>query len=369
MDAVDENWHAAMHVPQNVTAQTQAKYEQATQAIADYLRSTGKPELSPTGIQRDLQKLIDNPRVGAMALRYRLSKMDRDTLVQLLAQRDDLTAEDVNRTIDYLLSSIQKVVRSPRRLARRATSGAKSQTKSFQSALEDYLSNTHKEALNPEGIKRDLQLLLYDPQLGASKLADRLGQMDESTMIALLSQRSDMTEAEAAETVGRITEVRHQFTSQIRSVQHSIESVIENIFGSIRDYLNSLDRPELNYYGIKRDLQKLFDDPNAGFSALSDRLSQFDRNTIVALLSSHESISERDVNRVIDQIEEARDTVLNKAQSIERQIEDRLHAIRTQTQQQIEDTKKAAEASAWWLFATALISAIVAALGGLVAVV
>ena len=108
MDAVDENWHAAMHVPQNVTAQTQAKYEQATQAIADYLRSTGKPELSPTGIQRDLQKLIDNPRVGAMALRYRLSKMDRDTLVQLLAQRDDLTAEDVNRTIDYLLSSIQK---------------------------------------------------------------------------------------------------------------------------------------------------------------------------------------------------------------------------------------------------------------------
>ena len=188
-------------------------------------------------------------------------------------------------------------------------------------------------------------------------------------MVALLAQRPDMTEAEAAEVVGRITDVRRQVTSQIQSIQQSVESVIDRIFANIRDYLDSLDRPELDYYGIKREVRSLFDDPNAGFSALSNRLSSFDRNTLMALVTSHDRISERDANRVIDQIESARDSVLQRAQNVEQQIESRLQAVKAQTQQQIEDTKKAAEAAAWWLFGTALVSALFAIWGGLVGVV
>ena len=131
--------------------------------------------------------------------------------------------------------------------------------------------------------------------------------------------------------------------------------------------MDSLDRPELNYSGIEHDVRLMMDDPNAGFGAMRDRLSQFDRNTLVALVTSQGSISERDANRVIDQVESARDTVLSKAERIERQIESRLVAIKEQTAKQVEDTKKAAEAASWWLFGTALISAICAAIGGAVA--
>lgn len=369
IDSVEGNWAAAVHAPRQLVDQAQAKYGEATNAIAEYLRSTGKPELSPEGIQRDLQKLIDNPKVGAQAIRYRLSKMDRDTLVQLLSQRGDLSEGEVNSTIDNLLSNIQSVVKSPRRLARRATSQAKSQVKSFESALEDYLYNTNKEELNPVGIKRDLRLLLNDPKLGASKLGDRLSQMDDSTLVALLAQRPDMTEQEAAEVVGRIADVRRQIMAQIQSIQSSIESVFASIFGKIHDFLDSLDRPELDYYGIQRDVRTLFNDPQAGFSALRDRFSQFDRDTLVALVTSNNRVSERDANRVIDQIESAKDTALRRAESVERQIEDRINAVKMQTQKQIEDTKKAAEAAAWWLFGTAVVSAVVAIIGGLVGVV
>ncbi len=367
-NAVEESWMSAMRAPKKLSLQAQAKYDEATTAIAEYLRSTGKPELSPAGIQRDLQKLMDNPKVGAKAIRYRLSKMDRDTLVQLLSQREDMSEAEVNQTIDELLSTIQSIIRSPRRLARRAQATAKSKALSFQTALEDYLSNTDKAELNPEGIKRDLKLLLNDPKLGASKLGDRLSQMDDSTMVALLAQRPDMTEAEAAEVVGRVTDARNQVMEQVRSIQRSIESVVDRIFARIREYLDSLDRPELDYYGIKRDIRTMFDDPQAGFSAMRDRLSQFDRDTLVALVSSHDRISAADANRVIDQVESARDSVIHRAERVEQQIESRLSAIKHQTQQQIEDTKKAAEAAAWWLFGTALVSAIVAAIGGALAV-
>ena len=368
LSSVEQSWTDAMQAPSALTTYAQSKFDEATGTIAQYLRETGKPELSPEGIKRDLQKLIDNPKVGAMAIRYRLSKMDRDTLVQLLAQRNDLNADEVNRTIDSVLSTIQGLVRSPRRLARRATDGTQSQALSFQSALEDYLGNTNKSELNPEGIKRDVKTLLNDPKLGASRLSDRLSQMDDSTMVALLAQRSDMTEAEAQQIVGQIADVRHQIKDQVRSVQHRLEMVVEGIFARIRDFLQSLDRPELDYYGIKRDVRTLMDDPQAGFDALRLRLSDFDRDTLVALVSAHDGIAESDAYRVIDQIESAKDSVLRKAEAVERQVSDRVSHIKAQTQQQVEDAKKAAEVAAWWLFGTALISAIVAAIGGHLAV-
>jgi hypothetical protein len=80
--------------------------------------------------------------------------------------------------------------------------------------------------------------------------------------------------------------VRDEFALQIQKIQERIQSVIDGILGKVRDYLNSLDRPELNYEGITRDVRKLFDDPQAGFDALRDRLGHFNRDTLVALISS-----------------------------------------------------------------------------------
>ncbi len=367
MGSVEDTWASTVHAPQKMSYQAQEKYSQATDAIADYLRSTGKPELSPEGIQRDLQKLVDSPRAGAQAIRFRLSKMDRDTLVQLLAQRDDLDESEISKTIDSLITGIEQVVKAPRRLVRRTRDKATVQTASFQSALENYLRNTDKQSLDPDGLKRDLKLLLNDPKLGASKLSDRIAQMDDSTIVALLAQRDDMTEEEAQAIVGRVADVRNQVVGQLRSIQHSVESALDRIFASIRDYLQSLERPELDYYGIKRDVNTMLDDPQAGFDAMRLRLGQFDRDTLVAIATSHDSISERDAYRVIDQIEAAKNNVLKKAENLERQVESRLSAVKAQTQKQMEDTKAAAEAASWWLFLTAAVSAGAAVIGGIIA--
>ena len=163
-------WRNA-HAPQKVTATAQAKYDEATSAIAEYSAQHRQARAeSYDGIQRDLEKLINHPKAGMRAMRYRLSKMDRDTLVQLLSAREDLNEDEINQTIDSLTASIQSVIKLPRRFARRTQSRALS----FQTAFEDYLSNTDKSELNPDGIKRDLKLLLSDPKLGASKLGDRI---------------------------------------------------------------------------------------------------------------------------------------------------------------------------------------------------
>jgi len=365
INAVEESWHGIRHAPQALAHRAKEQYESVTSTIADYLRNTGKQELNPEGIQRDLNRLFENPQDGAIALRRRLSQVDRDTLVKLLSQRQDLSEQQVNEIIDSVQNSIRNIVRAPRRLATRT----QQRVDTFKAYLEEYLRQTGKEELNPEGIKRDLQLLLHDPRVGVENFSDRLAHFDRSTIIALLKIREDITDEEAARIADNIVSVRDQFVEQVRSIQRGIQDAIDGVFARIRNYLNSLDRPELNYDSIKRDVRIFFEDPQAGFDALRDRLSSFDRDTLVAILSSREDISQEDANRIIDQIERARNTVLQRAERLQREAQRRLEEVKHQAQRQAEETRKAAATAAWWLFATAVVSAIFSALGGAIAVV
>jgi len=362
-DRVEHTWYNVSHAPQQVADQAKEQYDQATSAISEYLRNTGKEELNPEAIQRDLQKLLNDPQAGAIAIRDRLTHIDRDTLVQLLAQRQDLNEDDVNRIIDELQQNIRKVLRAPRRLASRV----QQQTFDFEQAFEDYLRNTGKVELNPEGIKRDLQLMIADPRLGAKNLGHRLGHIDRTTIEALLAQRSDISEQEAKEIVGRIMSVRDQFMEQVQKVQDRIKSVVDGIFGRVRNYLNSLDRPELNYESLKHDIRTLFDDPQAGFDALRDRLSHFDRDTLVAVISSRDDISEADANRMVDQIEGVRNNVLRRAERMQLETQRRIEQLKHEAERQVEETRKAAGVAAWWLFFTALVSGIASAGAGALA--
>lgn len=364
IDRIESVRDNIIHAPQIVADKAKEQYEEVTAKIGEYLRNTNLEELDPEGISRDLTKLFENPKEGALALRDRLSQVDRETLVKLLSQREDLSEEQINRTIDRLQDSIRSIVKSPRRLASRA----QKTVRDFQGSLENYLRNTDKEALNPEGIKRDLQLLFSEPGMGMQSLGDRVKHLDRDTLVALLSQREDISQEEANRIADQIESVRNQIVEQVQMVQDKLQSAIDGIFAKIRDYLNSLDRPELNYEGIKRDFRKVFDDPQAGFDAIKERLGEFDRGTLVALLSSRSDISEADAHRIVDQIEGARDSVLLRSERLQKEAKKRIKQLKHKAKQQAEDAREAAAAAAWWLFGTALTSVVVSALAGAIAV-
>ena len=364
IDRIESVRDNIIHAPQIVADKAKEQYEEITGKIGEYLRSTNLEELDPEGINRDLTKLFENPKEGALAFRERLSQVDRETLVKLLSQREDLSEEQINRTIDRVQDSIRSILKSPRRLASRA----QKTVRDFQGSLENYLRNTDKEALNPEGIKRDLQLLFSEPGMGLQSLGDRVKHFDRDTLVALLSQREDISEEEANKIADQIESVRNQIVEQVQMVQDKLQSAMDGIFGKIRDYLNSLDRPELNYEGIKRDFRKVFDDPQAGFDAIKERLGEFDRGTLVAVLSSRSDISETDAHRIVDQIEGARDSVLLRSERLQSEAKKRIKQLKKKAKQQAEDAREAAATAAWWLFGTALTSVVVSALAGAIAV-
>jgi hypothetical protein len=364
LDQVESVRDSLLQAPQKLAGKAKEQYDQTTQALSDYLRKTNLEELNPESIQRDLYTLLSDPKAGTAALRARLSKVDRDTLVKLLSQRDDLTEEQVNQTIDQIQSSIRSAIKAPRRLANRI----QNQAVDFEANLEAYLRNTNKEELNPDGIKRDLQLLLQDPRSGLSSLGDRASQFNRETFVALLAQRKDITEEEANRIADQVESNFKAVVEQIQQVQKAVQSTIDKGFDSVRNYLNGLERSELNYDGIKQDFNKLFDDPQVGLEALRDRVGQFDRDTLVAVLSSREDISETDANRIIDQIESARDDVLHRVERVQQETQRRLEAIKSKTQKQVIETRKVASSAAWWVFGSALFSLAASASAGFLAV-
>ncbi|MEY2832178.1 MAG: hypothetical protein RLZZ574_1436, partial [Cyanobacteriota bacterium] len=228
----------------------------------------------------------------------------------------------------------------------------------------DYLRSTDKAELSPTGIKRDVELLLNDPRAGAESLKTRLSSFDRSTLVALLSQREDISESDVNQVVDQILEVRDSVMSQLQMVQDKLQSAIDRILAKIKNYLNSLDRPELAYEGIKRDVNVLFNDPQAGFTALKDRFAHVDRDTLIAVMSSRDDISQADAERIVSQIERTRDRALQRAERIQTEAAMRLENAKKQAAEQVEETRQAAATASWWLFFTALISAIASAGAG-----
>jgi hypothetical protein len=366
LDQVETLRDRMLHAPQELAGQAKEQIDQITSKLADYLRNTNVDELNPDGIQHDLQQLLSDPQAGLSALGTRLSHINRETLVQTLSQQGVDEAQ-INRVVDQVLGTLQTIARTPRQVAVRT----RDQIRDFSTDLADYLRHTNREELNPDGIKRDLQRLIQQPRVGAEQLGERLSQVDRGTLVALLSQREDITEDDANQIVDQVVHqvqsIREQVVHQAQKVKDQVQATASKASENVRGYLNDLERPELNYEGIQQDLRKLFDDPEAGLEALRDRLSQFDRDTLVSLLSSRSDISEEQANKIVDQIESARDSVLGRAEQLQAKAEARINALKHQAKEQAEEVQKTAAAAAWWVFGTAITSVATAAIAGVLA--
>ena len=228
----------------------QARLDNQWQRVQEYLKSTGKEELNPEGIKRDLKTLLDNPEAGMWALRSRASKFDRDTLVKLLSQRKDLSEDQVNQLIDSAEESWHSALQAPQKLAQKA----KDQYDQTTTALAEYLRNTGKSELNPEGIKRDLTKLLENPKEGALALRGRLSQVDRDTLVKLLSQRQDLSEEQVNQIIDQVQDTLGSIVKAPRRLAKRVQTQVQDFQAVLEDYLRNTGKDELNPEAIKRDL-------------------------------------------------------------------------------------------------------------------
>ena len=288
--------------------------------MESYLRETNPAELTVESIQQTIQTLLNAPEAGSIAARVGLGQLDRTSLEQVLAERQDLNSDQVNQLIQQVEAVRDRALHAPQELAGQA----KEQLDRITTQIADYLRGTNLEALDPDGIQRDLQQLLSDPQSGLSALGSRLSHLDRDTLVKALSQQG-LDEAQIDRVVDQVLNTLQTIARTPRQVAVRARDQVRDFSADLADYLRHTNREELNPDGIKRDLQRLIQQPNVGIEQLGDRLSQFDRGTLVALLSQREDMSEEDANHIVDQVvqqvESIREQMVNQAQKVKDQVQ------------------------------------------------
>lgn len=369
--------------------------------ISGYVDKLKSPD--PKDIRKELERLLDKTELRAVIDNDRM--LDHEEISASLGIKQNPMAQQQTQKV---VNRIKNVISSMREEGSMGGNGEQRVDRVTDSAMQamgmspqdaeqvrnkvtDFLRSTNKESLNPEGIKRDLGKLFESPREGISALGHRLAGIDRQTIADIVAQRTDMSREEARQktdmiygTITRIIgEVRPQptasqpqtgtttgvapgMTNRIAGqFDSTTESAKRKIAMTVKGYLDSVDRPELNYEGIKRDFSKLFRDPKAGSEAIYNRLKRMDRDSIKALVASMPNMDEHDADRMVENIEQARDEAITKYEQIRDEVNRRIESAKDEAYHQAEETRKDASTLAWWMVTNAFVSGVAAAIGGM----
>lgn len=337
--------------------------------IQNYVNQMKPQKISPEKMAMEFAKMLDHTEIRAIE-DHSAPFIDTDTLVATLRTHgyDEENAHSTAEKFSNAFSKIKEEAKSGKDTTSKVMDSAlemsgmsKEEAENTRRQFEDYLRSTNKEELNPDAIKRDLERLFTDPKDAANSLKNRLSHIDRQDVARVIAQRQDISQQEAEKTVDKVYMVIDQITNKSSDVKNSIQN-------KLRNYMNSLGRPELKYEGVAHDVEKLFNDPKAGAEALANRVKSMDRDTIKALIASRSDISNEDAERIVSKIESARDSFLSKIDQMKSEIERRVEVAKQETIHEADEVRKTASTAAWWAFGTAVISGIAAAIGGMIAV-
>ncbi|HEY9847731.1 MAG TPA: hypothetical protein V6D03_16230, partial [Candidatus Caenarcaniphilales bacterium] len=292
------------------TATPSVPYTTIRADVENYLLNKYSWEMKPETVEQEFREVLYDPAADPGAIRNQLEQLRRADFVNLLSQRGVFTQERIAELCDQLERIRLDVLTAVR------AAEAQEQALDLKRRVEQYLLVTPKAELSSEAIQRDFKALLEDPEAGYDALSLRLSQFDHDTFLSLLNQRQDLAPEETAQVVSQLENTRNQVLVEAQSVQERARAESQALQLKVESYLRNTNKAELNPEAIKRDLQTLLEDPQAGVSALQARLSHIDRDTLVQLLSQRQDLSEAEVNQIIDQVEGVRDNILYAPQKL-----------------------------------------------------
>ncbi|MEQ9438224.1 MAG: hypothetical protein RIG62_04220 [Cyclobacteriaceae bacterium] len=346
-------------------------------------------------VKQDLVNLLKDLRIEEKSEVEMGGEKDTEIFIKLASEQPNLTKEDVNK-LKNTYQQARKAVNEgntneekAKKVAAQFTSASEEDIDGYIQQIESYLRDTERAEINPDAIREDIEQIVNDPKHAQAILKERISQMDRGTLVALLEQHQKMDHQKAEKIVSYVEEAidwvskktdyvkgatqkekkANSQASDIRVEADGTMSQSSNKFeGRMRQYLSGLNRPELQYDSLKHDVERILHDPKSSPRIIRSRLSQFDKETFMALLTSNDRISRRDVENIGNKVDETRQQLLMKVEELEKGAQRKAEQAKQMALHQAENARKTAATAAWWLFATALVSGLASAAGGLLAI-
>ena len=283
-----------------VASQVGLKNEPETTVKKDiryYLNHAYPWQLKQENLDREFRNLIYDPAADPLAVANELRQINRSYFVKILKQKGLLSQTQIRSTANILEAIRLEVI------ATAEAAHAREKSIELMSEVEQYLTTTPREKFTPEKIQVEFKPILEDFDASYEELTTRLAVLDRPTLERMLELRNDMSGVEISAIAGELELARDRVLEDSKKNLGQAQAVADRQWLQVQSYLRDTGRGELNPEGIKRELQLMLNDPQAGSSALKSRLANFDRDTLTQLLAQRQEFSEEQVEDILDSVE------------------------------------------------------------------
>lgn len=259
LNQVREGVRHIVKTPRRWAIRAQQQSEDLQAQIEDYLHHRDKAEFNLDGIQRDLQRILDDSGTGSAQswqtklidkslAASKLTMLERSRLKEILQQRPDIPVADVNQIVDQIESTWNQLLEQ----AQQTQDQLQSTLDEVLSTIRDSLEALNLPKLQTDKLQQELGQLSDLTQVGVDRLRDtfgtflseasletlqdnpldqlreRLGQLSHEGIEALLNAREDLPREISGQLVEQIEQVRAQMLHQVEALQQATQTRIQD---------------------------------------------------------------------------------------------------------------------------------------------
>ncbi|MCZ8530733.1 hypothetical protein [Alteromonas sp. PRIM-21] len=347
--------------------------------IKQYIDRTTQSQFSAKDLRKELETLINEIEVEEQ---YSTddSGVAKKLILDIANQRPSLNDEQkqqLSQTYDEVKNTLKKEGSNKQKataLFDKLSPGDEEKGKQYRQQLLTYLNDSDQEAVTPETLEKDLNDIFDNPKGAYRILSNRAANLDRESLKGLLQHHDNMDEQKADRVLKAYDSAISFMQSKTSSNENTYEEQASNLPAKrskveqrIQAWFDRLDRPELQYRNLKADFMEMLDNPSHTPDVVLNRVKKMDENSIRALLTNNQAISEQDIDNYIAKYNDARNDLLKRYEDVKAETAKRISALKQAALDEAEGVRATAASVAWWLFASALVSLSSAAIAGAVA--
>lgn len=232
--------------------------------------------------------------------------------------------------------------------------------------IKEFISQDGSSSMDTKEMGQRIKEIVKNPKVEASKIGDKIGELDRETIVAFLSENTPLEKSQLEKYAGTIENVLRSVQEELSGINNS-DSVIEDIKKQVENIINGLKgnngNSNFDFSQLSTILQGKMDNQKDNLNDIKSRLSNTNKDDVIALVTNNTKIDEKDINSVVNSFEDAKNKVLQNIQNIEDTARGKLKIVERKAVIQAEHARETAAAAAWWLVVSAVFSAC-AAIGG-----
>lgn len=342
--------------------------------VDDYVQQLKPQRIDINNLKKQIKDLLTDIQVTEKADFDYPNSVKKMILEE--ADKSTLSKED-KQAIKEHVSGLKDIAQSNASNEEKAKKGVeqltpadREQINKYQDQIKNALRNTNKDELQPERLEADIRKIMDEPGQASNIVKAKASALDRQTLIKIVSSQNNMSENEAEKYVDKIEGVLRKVNSFFGSAGNKASSQKESVQAQVKNMFSGggEDGSSFSMDRIYSDFTSIFQSSgDTGGGDLKYKLEHYNKDEMTSLVARRTGMSRAESESIAETIVSARDSVLEKANQVQAQVNEKMREAKEKSLAAAEESRKTAATAAWWLVATAILSAAASAVGGMLA--